>query len=120
MWKLDPARIGSPNQFAEIADGLGDMMYVIFYTANRYGIDLGPVFEEIQRSNMTKVGGVIDVNGKLQKPSTYSPADLTPILLEQLIHGTRHLHDTPTRDRPTSKVGTSPPMVSSPDHASSS
>src|SRR4051812_4699043 len=39
------------------ADGLGDLLYVIYGCAIACGIDLEPVFAEIHRSNMTKTGG---------------------------------------------------------------
>ena len=38
----------------ELADALGDLMYVVVGTAVTYGIPIREVFEEIHRSNMTK------------------------------------------------------------------
>jgi predicted HAD superfamily Cof-like phosphohydrolase len=64
-----------------IADGCADLMYVILGLANAYGFDLEPVFEEVHRSNMTKVGGKINHLGKLTKPSTYSPAKIDKVLV---------------------------------------
>ena len=63
----------------ELADALGDMVYVIHGTAHTYGIDLDAVLTEIHRSNMTKVvsGRVVkDAAGKIQKPEGYEPPDL--------------------------------------------
>lgn len=99
MWKFDPKTNryqpfnDDPNpqlvrNLVEIADGLGDLIYVVLYTANKYGLDLDPIFEEIQRSNMTKIGGQINSAGKLIKPDTYSPAQLTPIIQDQI---SRHI-----------------------------
>jgi len=99
MWKLDPqtqakwddggVNLEYINGLAEIADGLVDLIYVIFNAANFYGIDLGPIFEEIQHSNMTKVGGYLDKRGKWIKPDTYSPADLKTEIAIQLF-GVQH------------------------------
>lgn len=67
----------------EVADALGDLMYVILGAAVSCGIDLEPVFMEIHRSNMTKKGGYKAENGKWIKPATYEPAKLLPILIAQ-------------------------------------
>src|SRR2546429_6004229 len=34
-----------------------DLLYVVYGTAVSYGIDMNPVFREVHRSNMSKVGG---------------------------------------------------------------
>ncbi len=66
-----------------IAKELADLLYVVYGTAVSYGIDMEPVFQEVQRSNMSKVGGYKREDGKWVKPATYSPADIAPILDEQ-------------------------------------
>jgi len=71
-----------PNLVA-IADALGDLLYVVYGAAISYGIDMEPIFKEIHRSNMTKIGGYIAENGKLIKPSTYDPPKLINILYSQ-------------------------------------
>lgn len=67
-----------------VADGLGDLLYVVFYAAIAWGIDMWPVFEEIQRSNMTKVWPDGSVkkreDGKVMKPPDYSKPDLAKVL----------------------------------------
>jgi predicted HAD superfamily Cof-like phosphohydrolase len=67
-----------------IADGIADLLYVVLGTAVECGIDIEPIFNEVHRSNMSKVGGYKNEFGKWIKPSSYSPADLKPILLKQL------------------------------------
>lgn len=62
------------------ADALGDLLYVVYWGANAFGFDLKPVFDEIHRSNMTKVGGTKAPNGKLIKPHTYQPPDIAKVL----------------------------------------
>lgn len=43
------------HDMVEIADGLGDLAYVVYHFAIEHGIDLDKVFAEIHRSNMTKL-----------------------------------------------------------------
>ena len=66
-----------------IAKELADLLYVVYGTAVSYGIDMGPVFREVHRSNMSKIGGYKREDGKWVKPPTYSPATIAPILDEQ-------------------------------------
>jgi predicted HAD superfamily Cof-like phosphohydrolase len=70
------------NSLIDIADALGDLLYVVFGTAVSYGINMDKVFKEIHRSNMTKVGGHKREDGKWIKPSTYSPPNLKKTLEE--------------------------------------
>jgi len=65
-----------------IAKEMADLLYVVYGTAVSYGIDMEPVFREVHRSNMTKVGGYKREDGKWVKPATYSPAAIEPILAE--------------------------------------
>lgn len=66
-----------------IAKELADLLYVVYGTAVSYGIDMEPVFREVQRSNMSKVGGYKRDDGKWIKPPTYSPARIEPVLERQ-------------------------------------
>ena len=66
-----------------IADGIADLLYVVYGTAVSCGIDIEPIFEEVHRSNMTKVGGHKRTDGKWIKPLTYEPPNLGPILIKQ-------------------------------------
>lgn len=69
-----------------IAKELADLLYVVYGTAVSLGIDMEPVFKEVHRSNMSKVGGHKREDGKWVKPPTYSPANLETILKGQLHH----------------------------------
>ena len=62
---------------------LADLLYVVYGTAVSCGIDMAPVFREVHRSNMSKVGGHKRADGKWLKPPDYSPACLQPILAAQ-------------------------------------
>ena len=56
-----------------MADALGDLLYVVLGSANVFGIDLTPVFDEIHRSNMTKH---FNDDMRTRDKGEYSPADL--------------------------------------------
>lgn len=58
------------------AQELADLIYVVCGAANRLGIDLGPVFDEVQRANMNKEGGAMRADGKLLKPEGWQPPDI--------------------------------------------
>ena len=70
-----------------IAKELADLLYVVYGTAVSCGIDMEPVFQEVHRSNMSKVGGYKRDDGKWVKPPTYSPAEIQPILQSQIQKG---------------------------------
>ena len=71
------------EDLAAIAKEMADLLYVVYGTAVSYGIDMEPVFQEVHRSNMSKIGGYKRDDGKWVKPPTYSPACLAPILQAQ-------------------------------------
>lgn len=66
-----------------IAKELADLLYVVYGTAVSLGMDMEPVFKEVHRSNMSKVGGYKREDGKWVKPATYSPAKISPIIHSQ-------------------------------------
>lgn len=68
---------------AAVAKELADLLYVVYGTAVSCGIDMEPVFREVHRSNMSKIGGHKRADGKWVKPPTYSPARIEPILASQ-------------------------------------
>ncbi|HSN03736.1 MazG nucleotide pyrophosphohydrolase domain-containing protein [Nitrospira sp. NS4] len=66
-----------------VAKEMADLLYVVYGTAVSYGIDMDPVFREVHRSNLSKVGGYKRADGKWVKPATYSPAQVAPLLAVQ-------------------------------------
>ncbi len=72
------------GQLADAIKELCDLLYVVLGAANAFGIDIEPFFDEVHRSNMTKLwpGGDVRKNaiGKVVKPPTYLPADIERIL----------------------------------------
>lgn len=71
------------NDLVLMADALADIVYVVLGAAVSFGVDLDPVFREVHRSNMSKIGGHKDEGGKWIKPETYSPADIQAELIKQ-------------------------------------
>ena len=48
------------NDILEVADALTDILYVTYGAGHAFGVDLDKCFNEVQRSNMSK----LDENGK--------------------------------------------------------
>lgn len=69
---------------AEIADGLGDTIFVCIGTALEYGIDIDRVMREIARSNMTKIKGVERDDGKILKGPDFEPPRIREIIEEDM------------------------------------
>lgn len=68
----------------EVADALGDLIYVVTGFALEAGIDLNAVIAEIQASNMTKLGEdgrvVRREDGKVLKGAGYVKPDIAAVL----------------------------------------
>jgi len=71
------------RDMVNICDALCDILYVTYGTAVAIGVDLEPLYAEVQRSNMTKDGGGADSGGKIIKGPNFSPPDLVSKLKEQ-------------------------------------
>lgn len=74
------------NDKIEIADALGDMLYILCGTIISHGLQhkIEEVFDEIQRSNMSKLGEdgkpIYREDGKVMKGPNYFKPDFTTIL----------------------------------------
>ncbi len=74
------------ENLVEVADALGDMLYILCGTIIEHGLQhkISEVFDEIQRSNMSKLGldgkPVYREDGKVLKGPNYSRPDLQRIL----------------------------------------
>lgn len=79
-----PDALEAMDVLVEVADGLADLIYVCLYTANAYGIDMEPVWNEVQRTNMAKKGGPIREDGKAMKPTGWEPPNIKAILEAQI------------------------------------
>lgn len=74
------------NDLVEIADALGDMLYILCGTIIEHGMQdkIDEVFNEIQRSNMSKLGEdgkpIYREDGKVLKGPNYFKPDIGAIL----------------------------------------
>jgi len=74
------------NDLVEVADALGDMLYILCGTILEHGMQykIEEVFEEIQRSNMSKLGidgrPIYREDGKVLKGPSYFKPDIRTIL----------------------------------------
>ena len=68
----------------EVADALTDILYVTYGAGHAFGIDLDKCFNEVQRSNMSKLGAdgkpIYNENGKVMKGPNYSKPDMSKLL----------------------------------------
>jgi predicted HAD superfamily Cof-like phosphohydrolase len=65
----------------EVADALTDILYVTYGAGHALGIDLDKCFDEVQSSNMSKLGEngkpIYNESGKVMKGPKYFKPDLT-------------------------------------------
>jgi len=65
----------------EVADALTDILYVTYGAGHAFGIDLDKCFEEVQNSNMSKLGKngepIYNDSGKVMKGPNYFKPDLS-------------------------------------------
>ncbi|MBP0905497.1 nucleoside triphosphate pyrophosphohydrolase family protein [Mariniflexile gromovii] len=74
------------NDLVEVADALGDMLYILCGTIIEHGMQykIEEVFDEIQRSNMSKLGEdglpIYREDGKVLKGPNYFKPNIASIL----------------------------------------
>lgn len=68
----------------EVADALTDILYVTYGAGHAFGINLDKCFEEVQNSNMSKLGAdgkpIYNESGKVMKGPDYFKPDLSKFL----------------------------------------
>ena len=68
----------------EVADALTDILYVTYGAGHALGINLDDCFEEVQKSNMSKLGDdgkpIYNEDGKVMKGPKYFKPDLKKFL----------------------------------------
>ena len=69
----------------EVADALTDILYVTYGAGHAFGIDLDKCFEEVQSSNMSKLGDdgkpIYNQSGKVMKGPKYFKPDLNRFVI---------------------------------------
>ena len=69
------------NDLLEVADALTDLLYVTYGAGHAFGIDLDKCFNEVQNSNMSKLGEdgkpIYNEFGKVMKGPNYFKPDLS-------------------------------------------
>ena len=72
------------NDLKEAADALTDILYVTYGAGHAFGINLDKCFDEVQRSNMSKLGEdgkpIYNELGKVMKGPKYFKPDLNKFL----------------------------------------
>lgn len=76
------------RDIVEVADSLTDILYVTYGAAAAFGIDIDKCFEEVQRSNMSKLdengNPIYREDGKIMKGPNFSEPDLKSIIEENI------------------------------------
>ena len=80
--ELDELKQAMENKdLLEVADALTDILYVTYGAGIAFGIDLDKCFEEVQNSNMSKLGEdgkpIYNDTGKVMKGPNYFKPDLS-------------------------------------------
>lgn len=75
------------NDIVKMADALADIVYVCYGAAITHGIDLDAVIQEVQRSNMSKLGRdgkpIYREDGKVLKGPNYTKPDVKGVLFNE-------------------------------------
>ena len=72
------------NDLLEVDDALTDILYVTYGDGHAFGINLDACFEEVQNSNMSKLGNdgkpIYSDQGKVMKGPNYFKPDLSKFI----------------------------------------
>ena len=83
--ELEELKVAMENKdLLEVADALTDILYVTYGAGHAFGIDLDKCFEEVQNSNMSKLGKdgkpIYNESGKVMKGPNYFKPNLLKFL----------------------------------------
>ena len=72
------------NDIIEVADALTDILYVTYGAGHSFGVDLDSCFNEVQNSNMSKLGDdgkpIYNESGKVMKAPNYFKPNIKKII----------------------------------------
>lgn len=84
IYKYEVGDLPERDAIIEVADALTDILYVTLGAGHAFGIDLEACFDEVQRSNMSKLGPdgkpMHRADGKVMKGPNYSEPNLEPCI----------------------------------------
>ena len=83
--ELEELKVAMENKdLLEVADALTDILYVTYGAGHAFGIDLDKCFDEVQNSNMSKLGEngkpIYNEAGKVMKGPKYFKPNLNKFL----------------------------------------
>ena len=83
--ELEELKVAMENKdLLEVADALTDILYVTYGAGHAFGINLDKCFEEVQNSNMSKLGEdnkpIYNDSGKVMKGPKYFKPSLTKFI----------------------------------------
>ncbi len=72
------------NDLKEVIDALTDILYVTYGAGHAFGVNLDKCFDEVQRSNMSKLGDnkkpIYNEHGKVMKGPNYFKPNLSKFI----------------------------------------
>jgi len=83
--ELEELKVAMENKdLLEVADALTDILYVTYGAGHAFGINLNKCFDEVQNSNMSKLGEdgkpIYNESGKVMKGPKYFKPDLAKFI----------------------------------------
>ncbi|MDA7703961.1 nucleoside triphosphate pyrophosphohydrolase family protein [Candidatus Pelagibacter sp.] len=83
--ELEELKVAIKNKdLLEVADALTDILYVTYGAGHAFGIDLDKCFDEVQKSNMSKLGEdgrpIYNESGKVMKGPAYFKPNLNKLI----------------------------------------
>ena len=85
--EFNDACFNASGSLVDIADALSDILYVVYGAGHSFGIDLDKCFDEVHRSNMSKLGEdgkpIYRDDGKVLKGENFSEPNLKEVMNDQ-------------------------------------